>query len=147
MAGARPFWVSIVVVAMFFFVLIMFANLFLNANTPSNPMMEDVKFKSQYQGLNKSLNALQSNSEGWYDVLKNDKPSVTFVFLVLASIASLPFTMFASTLGMIKSMLSILFENILGPEFGVIIGILTSIALVVIIFIIVKIIRIGETER
>jgi len=146
-AGARPTITAIILIALFGWCLVAFAFAFVHQNNPNSSLLTDQKTSQFYTAINGSLSKLENNNTGVYNALSSDTPSPIYIFLVLPTIAKIPFIILGSMINIAKVMLLFIFTTLFGPEFAIILGVLTTIIIIAAIFFAIKIIRIGETER
>ena len=158
-AGARPFILSLMLVVLGGFLIVSFVFNFIKTTNPTSDI-----FNEQY-GLNDSANRLQNSLNNFTEVTNNvqerfEKSNPTpldYVFLIFEGAFWIPWTVFQFVVSGILALAAILTSmfggsiGILYPGASNIIGqlILLLIAGVILtgIFLLIKAIRGGETER
>lgn len=150
--GLRPYIENIFLVVLFSFFIIMFAVSWIAHSNPTSPVLE-----SQY-GLNASASALQGSIDDFTNTantaqsdLASAKPSATsFLFLIFEQAFYIPWNF----LKLITTIVFVTLPSLLRPLFGslsLIISITLSavsvILIIAAIFLIIKSIRTGESER
>ena len=163
-AGIRPWVLSLVFVILGSFFILAFAFNFISHTNPDSEI-----FDAKY-GLNTSMTTLQGNLDDFGDVandvkskLADSSPSLTdYIFLIFAGAFYIPWTFLSFAFNSIGLLIGIIFNTMGGivglVGFGVfsetfqgimavVLGVIFSGLLVTIVFLIVKAIRSGESER
>lgn len=148
MAALRPMWVAIFLVGLFAFSVFTFTFGLINKNNPTSSVLTSPAFNDTYVGLNNSLSSFQSSVSNLQNITQNDKKQSTVsVFLILDSILTVPWSLVTLAYGIVNIMANFVFVYLFGGNtyilFGVLLGILTGTFL----FLIIKFVRSGESER
>ena len=139
---------AFIVIGLAAFLGIAFMYSFIEDNKNSdqaNPILSDSRVNNSYNDLNTDLSGLSSTSEAWYNATSSDSPSVTMIFLILPSMAKLPFTMFATAFSIIKLVFNLVFSVLLGNSFAIIFGVITAIIIIAGILAVYRFIRTGDS--
>jgi VIT1/CCC1 family predicted Fe2+/Mn2+ transporter len=160
MAGLRPWILSLVMVILGSFCIMAFAFSFIQQTNPSSDI-----FNLQY-GLNKSINNMQTSldsftttSDSVKKILEDANPSpLDYVFLIFLGAFQIPKAFLFFIVGGVNSLVSVI-VSLIGGFTGIVPGSLLEGTLVMIgsvlidamivtaIFLIIKAIRSGESER
>jgi hypothetical protein len=154
MAGFKSFIIGIVICFLVPLFLITFSEKFLQATNPTSPLLTDDEYN-----LSKAANPIRSGINQYQDIAKYNINAlqnatmnpVEFVFLFASEMFTVPIGFLKFLAGGISSMGNLLFdiatENTFGEAFTISITILfTSLGVIATLYII-KLIRMGESER
>jgi uncharacterized protein with PQ loop repeat len=148
MAGLGKLWTALIIIGLFTFLVFGFIISFIDTNKDdarANPALNDNRINDSYNDLNTNLGELGDTSQAWYNATSSDSPSVTMIFLILPSMAKLPFTMFATAFSVFKLVIAAVFPILFGNAFGIIFGVITALAIVAGILAVYRLIRTGDT--
>ena len=152
--GLRTMILNIVLFMLVLLLVLGFATQLINLNNPSSPILND----NQY-GLNKSFNSLNSalgNVSSVANAIENQTQSsnpdpTSYVFLIFRGAFEVPISMLAFAFGSLTSIQTILFNITNNLTFGglllLVINLLIAGLTFTLIFLVIKFIRSGESER
>lgn len=153
-AGISPFIKGLMWVTVFTFFIFMFAFTFLSANVPQSELLTtggNNSILNSIQRVNSSMQSFVTMSNDIKSQMNNAQPNaIQFVFLIFEG----AFNIVKGTLSTIGASISVL-ANVLFPGFGgaasvavqVIIGAVMAGLLITAVFLIIKNIRTGESDR
>lgn len=151
--GLRPFVTTIVLISLFSFFIFAFAGNFIRSTNPDSEVLN-----SKY-GLNSSIESLQSDLDSVSTLastanqtLSGSSPSpIEYVYLIFNAAFDIPKSFLNFALNSIVTITNVLFPSLAGTGLGtiisVVLGLIASVFTITVIFLIIKAIRTGETER
>lgn len=148
--GLRNFINGVALVLLFSISLILFLNQIITANNPSSPISNDPVINSTLAGFQSSANDLGTAASNAKTRLESDQPSVVYLFLIIYSAFAIPLAFLGFAIGSVGKLTTLMFVSLFGAgssPFGVVIGVVSGIILIGIVFYIMRAIRTGETER
>lgn len=150
--GLRPYITSIVLTVLFTLSILLFSIGYIQETNPDNSLLNDSRLNNSITDLNTSINDLTSVSNSVYDQLGESEPTATdYLFLMFKGAFYIPIAFLGFLFNGITTIGSVLYITLGGGLLGgittTIIGIITSILIIAVVFLIVKNIRSGESER
>ena len=151
MAGLRPYILSFMIVLLFAFALIGFSSQFLIATNPNSQLLQS-GLSNISRPINNTLNNFASTSMESYNQLSTADASPTdYIFLIFRGAFDIPRLFLQLILDGGYVLQNILFIGFGGTPFAGILSIVVSIIfaslLITVVFLVIKAIRSGESER
>lgn len=155
MAGLRPFLTGVALVLLFSIASFTFMMTFIGENNPTSPIIND-------PNINSSINTLKSATTSFSDagsyvsnLLSEAEPSPLYLFLIFGAAFYIPIAFIAFLAQGITGIITFVFITIFSGGQGVgqsnsywiVFSVISSILIITIVFLIVRAIRTGETER
>ena len=151
MTGFRPLIVGMILISVFIFSLLAFTTNYLTENNPDSAVLNDTSISGGMTRLNSNLNNFSEQTRLAYNETANAQPSATdYLFLIFKGAFSIPKMFLGVAVTTINIIGEFAFGSVLGAstqQAGLIVGAFTSIMVITIIFLIIKFIRSGESER
>lgn len=148
--GLGPVWRSIILVGAFSLFIMLFAVFFLNANTNTD-ISNDPNlgtFGNTSSELSGNLSAIGENTRGIYTALSSDNPDPIMIFLILRSIVKIPFQMVSLIFMISFSLMDFIGTTLLAGSIGtLVLSIIVAVIFGTAVMLIIKLIRIGESEH
>lgn len=151
--GFRPMATNIILIIFFSLCIITFAYEFVSNANPSSPVLNDAKFNisGAMTSLNGSLSSFSSTIQDAKDAASAAKPSPTsFVFLIFEAAFSIP-RMFLGVIGSAFVMFSQILFPFLGAKASIaltlLLGVIVGSLFIAMLFMFIKMVRTGESER
>jgi len=151
--GARPWFLSIVLVMLCSAALIFFVISFLYANN-ANAEVLDTKYglNDSFNSLNSALSTVGTNATDVKDKLATSQPTpLEFVFLIFENAFYIPKTFLILSVSGINTLVNVFYAMIFGTGMGaglvLVMDILLAGIMITTVLLIIKSIRTGETER
>lgn len=152
--GTRPFIVNVIFVMIFAICIVGFSVSFISINNPNSQVLTNTSWGllSAQNSLNQSLaqfNSLAGNASA--QLSSSTANPATFVFLIFEAAFQIPKLFLSAIISGINTMVTILFPALGGTGLAPILvvlfaGVLAAI-IITIVFLIIKTIRTGESER
>jgi hypothetical protein len=151
--GFTPFISNLLLVIVFAFFILTFIVRFTDYTNPSSPILSDT------YGLNGFTSNLSNSMFGYKDTadkisaeMGSANPSpVTFVFLIFEAAFNIPKAVFSIIVTSIVTLSQILFPVLGGSGLGIVLTttlmIISTILIIRIVLLVIKVIRTGESER
>jgi len=160
MAGFSPFIKSLAMVILAVFFIIGFATVFIQNTNPSSDVFESkYGFSSSAVLMNNTIQSYTSTVNTAKNVLNDSKPSaLDYVFLIFLGAFSIPLSFLVFLVNGIYNLGAVIFGMALGSAgdgifsglSGIVVlvsGVVMTSLVVTVIFLIIKVIRSGESER
>lgn len=153
MAGLRPMLIGIMVVLLFAVAMLSFMIGFIQLNNPNSNIF-DAKYglNSSLNSLNHSISEFEKTGKAAQEIMNGAQASpVQYVFLIFKQAFDIPISFLGTAISSFGAIMGFIFAGIggtagLGSLFLVFAVINTAI-IITVIFLIIKAIRSGETER
>lgn len=148
--GLRQLMVGMGAIILFSLSLMIFANLFILNNNPSSLVSNDTYLNSTITSFNARATELQNLGESSKELLAAAEPSPVFVFLIIKAAFTIPLGFLSFLLHSVGTVFTFLFTVFFGAggsPFYIVSGVISGILVITIVIMIVRAIRIGETER
>jgi hypothetical protein len=152
--GLRPYITNMIVIIFFAICVVSFLVIFLQANNPTSDLLTNSSYglEAAQINLNKSISEYQGITQNISKTLDTSKPAaLQFIYLIFEGAFYIPKTFFSSLISTTNLLLQIVFPQLIGTGLGSVLSILSVVIFMVIsisaVFLIIKAIRQGETER
>lgn len=160
--GFRPFTINLVLLILCsFFILYFVATWIYNTNPSSDILSSRYGMNSSMQKLNQSIDSFRSATSGAYEILRKSDPKPTdYIFLIFRGAFEIPISFLSFVAGGVEAVGAIIVSSIVGINtdsawlkggLGLILslasGIISSALIFTLVFLVIKAIRTGETER
>ncbi len=151
--GLRPFTISIVSIILVAFFLLMFVTQFLSTTNPDAEILDsENKLGERINTLNDSLSDFSDLSTDIQSRLVDSEPSATdYLYLMFKGAFYIPIAFMSVLAGGINVITGVLFPSLGGTGLGnilsIILGVITSVFVITAVLLILKAIRLGESER
>lgn len=151
MAGLRPYLISFAMVLLFGFFILGFSLTFLQTNNPNSAILTSTG-NNISSSLNDALINFSSTSTNAFFTLAKENPSPTdYIFLIFRGAFDIPISFLGLILKGGNAIVQMLFVGFGGTPFAVVLTITISMILSVMaitaVFLVIKAIRSGESER
>lgn len=147
MAGLRQIWISLFLIALFTLACLTFAFKFISTNDSNNAILNDSAFNNTFRNLNSSLSALQLQTTQEKNATEGAKGNTISLFLILDYFLFVPWHLINFGISIFGIVQDFIFFQIFGGNFYVVFATLTGLLTGTIIFLVIKFIRTGESER
>lgn len=153
--GLRPFTETILIVCLFSFFILMFINNFLVYTNPNSAVLSsDYGIASSANKMNESIGQITSAGNDIQRLLGSAKVGGLSIFLIFQAAFDIPIAIWkvfvGTTSGIFTALASILFPGLSGFGAGIFSFVVTVVITVLVIravFLSIKAIRTGESER
>lgn len=152
--GLRPYIENTLVLIIFTIFALSFMIAYLQTNNPTSELLTNTSYglSSYVSNLNQSLNEFGAVANNASATLSGDTPAPsTFIFLIFEGAFYIPKMFLNAIIGFANFITAGIFPSLMGTGAGAVLVVIMSITLIVIIitivFLVIKAIRTGETER
>jgi len=116
-----------------------------NVNAPLN-INEDPRINKAFGNLSQQLNTTQTRSESQLESFQTENPILSFGTLVVFAIVSIGKVLTDMVTGFYNITFGLIFDVLFGgdPTFGIVIGVVVSILIVSIVFLLWRVLKAGE---
>lgn len=141
-------WVSMLLLGLFSIALLSFIISFTTENNPNHPVMSNPAFNSTWLNLTRAMSSSDSTVTEMSNKTQGDKGNQPIsVFLILNSFLEVPWTLYTVSVGTVKIVWYFVFATLFGNNFNILSGTILAIMSATVLFLIIKNIRTGESER
>ena len=149
MAALSPMIKALLFVSVIILCMLGFTYHYLYINNPTSPVLSNPVINGTFANLNSTLSGLEGQTSQLYDAANNNTSASSISpFLIIDIALSAPFRIFNMVRSLFTTFSSFIFTQLFG---GTVFGILSSVFLagfiITAIFLIVKYVRTGESER
>ena len=151
--GLREYVSLIVLIVLFTSFIFMFAGNYITATNPSSPVLDSkYKLNESIQSMNESLSEFSTISENVKTKLGDSTAeSTSYIYLIFQGAFDIPKVFLDFVFNGFTSLTNILFPALTGTGWGsalaIVLGVIFSLVIVTIVFLIIYAIRTGVTER
>lgn len=150
--GARQITINIAIIVISVLFLLLFAVSFLQNTNPESDFLTDDRINNSVQSLNNSANEFNDMSESTFNILRAvAEPSVSNAILIFKEAFSIPIQFLSFMFNGVNGIKEFLFIAFGGGIVGTVVflglGLLVSGILVTAVFLFIKFLRTGESER
>lgn len=150
--GLRPYLTGIALVIFFSFLILGFTFNMIIAKNPSSDVLSTYNLNNTYQDVQKPFSTLNSLSQYVTTTMEKENPSaLDYIFLIFKGAFFIPQAMLQFCIlgiGLISTTMTLFFGNAtIGLIVTIGIGLMVSIMAITVVLLIIKAIRLGESER
>ena len=150
MAGIKQIIGGLGLVILFSIAALFFMIEMIQINNPDSLVNNDPYISSTINTLNETTQIFKTTGENAQETLASDKPSSTFVFLIIRSAFDIPFSFLSFTVLGLGQIITVFFTLLFGQgqnQFYIVFGVINTILLITIVIAIIKAVRTGEVDR
>lgn len=150
MAGLRGFIIGLALVIVFTFACFNFLTSFLYLNNPSAELFNEPSVNQSIVQLESATNSFQNASAGAQKLMSEAKLSPLYIFLIFEESFKIPISFLAFIFQGLFAVGNIIFVQVIGMGLGglaLVFNVILAALTITAVFLIIRAIRSGETER
>lgn len=149
MAGLRPLIIGISLVLLFSFCMFTFAIEFINANNPSSDFINNSEVQHNIRNINSTVSDIKDFGDYAQNKMSSSTPlPVEFVFLIFEGAFYIPKAVLSIAVKSVSVFTDMFYLGLAGNSSYAMAFIIFNFAMIItVVFLIIKAIRSGETER
>lgn len=143
--GARDMVISFMVIGLFVFSMISFG-VGIAVLNDGQSISDDPKIGDAFEDYKAQLNVTQAEAQAQRDSFDSEKPTLSFGEILFESIVGVGRTFTSSMVTFVDITFGLVFTVIFGAgsAFAVVLGVMTSIVLITIVFLLWRVVKAGE---